>query len=84
MTTLAFWLALLRALPELIAFLRSLSERAQSARDRREGYDEAVAAGLREAHEGLKEAMAAINEAREKHRADPTDDAFDKTWMRTD
>lgn len=82
MNTAAFWLALLRALPELIALLSAIANRVQSARDRREGYDDAVAGALKEAADGLQQATEAANEAAERHRKDQTDDAFDTQFRR--
>jgi hypothetical protein len=84
MSTAAFWWALLKALPTLIALLSAIADRAQSARDRREGYDESVRDSIRAAHDGLLQATEAFNQAREQHKADPTDDAFDKQFMRND
>jgi len=79
-----FWMAILGALPELIALFRRIADRAQSAADRRLGYNEAVKDATREAAEGLVAAMDAFNEARAKHKVDPTDGAFDQTFMRPD
>ena len=81
---LKFWFAVLASLPELIAFFRRLADRALSARDKADGYNEAVKDAIRESTQGLVIGMEAVMEAREKHKADPTDDAFDKTFMRND
>jgi hypothetical protein len=80
----AFWLALLKALPLVLELLSAIADRARSARDRGIGYDEAVADGVKASIEGLRIATEAANEAEARHRADPTDNAFDKRFQRDD
>lgn len=82
--TLAFWLALLKALPDLISLLSTIANMAQSSKERGIGYDQAVADGLKAANDGLLQATEAANEAQARHRADPTDTAFDDQFRRPD
>lgn len=84
LTSAAFWLALVKALPQLIALLSAIADRAQSARDRGQGYDQAVLDGLKAAQDGVRQATAAVNEAEDRHRKDPTDSAFDRRFERHD
>lgn len=80
----AFWFALIKSLPALLQFLSALADSARSARDRGIGYDQAVADGLQAQTSALRAATQAANEAAERHKADPTDNAFDQRFKRND
>lgn len=76
-------LALLRALPTLLALLKSMDDRARAASSRQDGYNDAVREQLERLRE-LHERDAATDEEAEKaHRAHPSDDeGFDKEFRR--
>lgn len=76
-------LALLRSLPDLIALLKSVDERARSASDRQGGYDAAVADALARMQKAVESDAAADVETAEAHAAHPRDDdAFDREFER--
>lgn len=69
----------------LAAFLRDLIGNMIAADQQRElGRKEAEADGLKAQAEGLRQATQAANEAAERHKADPTDAAFDQRFKRDD
>lgn len=81
----AIALALLRSLPELIALLKSVDERARSASDKQEGYDAAVAETLSRMRAAVESDAAADEEGRAAQAAHPdSDDAFDRSFERKD
>jgi hypothetical protein len=80
--TASIFFALLKALPLVLQIISALADRAQSARDRGEGYDDAVAAALKQQHEELVKGTEAMRAAADRHAADPTDEAFDGQFKR--
>lgn len=79
----ALALALLQALPELIALLKSIDERARSAADRQEGYNAAVADTLKGLAAAQASDAASDVEAARDHAAHPDDDSgFDQEFRR--
>lgn len=83
MSWTAIALALLRSLPELIALLKSVDERARSASDRQEGYNNAVADALGRMRAAVESDAAADEEGRAARAAHPSDDdAFDREFER--
>lgn len=82
MTTLTFILALLRAAPELIALVSRFKASADSNAARGEGYDAAVADGLKIMTKQLVEIDEAVEAARAKQAAKPGDDGRDTQFRR--
>lgn len=82
MSWAALALALLQALPELIALLKSVDERARSASDRAEGYRTAVADQLARLKTSLESDAASDAEAHADHAAHADDSAFDTSFRR--
>lgn len=80
MTT--FW-AVLSALPKLLALIQFIAGMVRDAEQRGLGRQDAIAEALEIAHRDLAAADAAANEARGRHAATPSDDAFDRTFQRT-
>lgn len=79
----AIALALLRSLPELIALLKSVDERARSASDQQVGYDRAVADALARMRTAVESDAAADEEGAAARAAHPEDDdAFDRDFER--
>lgn len=79
----AIVLALLRSLPELIALIKSVDERARSASDRQDGYNTAVAEALGRMREAVESDAAADLETSRDHAAHPdSDDGFDREFER--
>lgn len=85
MTISALLLALIKALPSLIALISSVWNYARSAKDRGIGADQAVKAGLEIAAKGVDLAREAEREAAAAHAAHPNDDGgFDPAFQRKD
>jgi DNA-binding FadR family transcriptional regulator len=79
----ALLFALVKALPAIGSFLTTLHTMAQSKRDQGIGYDQAVADGIAQAHQGLLDAIAARNAADAAAAAHPDDDSgFDDEFRR--
>lgn len=83
MSWAALALALLRALPTLLALLKSVDDRARAATNRQDGYNDAVLEQLERLKE-LHDADARTDLATEKeHNAHPSDDeGFDQEFRR--
>lgn len=78
-------LALIEALPKIIALFKFLAGMVRDAEQRGLGRKEAVAEALTIAHKDLALADAAENEAIQAHRANPHSDAgFDPDGERKD
>jgi len=84
MTWLAFFQALIGALPELLRLLDGIRQRADMAEQQGIGRQLAVSQALLQQAEELSQANAAKQDAEKKHQTDPTDDAFDPEFKRKD
>lgn len=82
MSWAALVLALLRALPMLLALLKSVDDRARAAQARGEGYNEAVAAGLDKMRVAVESDAIADAETARDHAAHPGEDAGYDTEFR--
>lgn len=83
MTWLAFIAALAKALPVVLDLVSRFKASADAAAARGQGYDAAVADGLKQMAEQLAAADKAVNEARAKQAAHPgSDDGRDIQFRR--
>ena len=83
MTWLAFIAALAKALPVVLDLVSRFKASADAAAARGQGYDDAVADGLKAMTEQLAAADEAMNEARAKQAAHPgSDDGRDIQFRR--
>lgn len=76
------FLALLQALPKILALFQFILGKANDAEQRGLGRKEAVAEGLQIAMDDLSKADEARNAARLRHAADKTDGAFNGEFER--
>lgn len=82
MSWAALALALLQALPDLIALLKSIDERARSASDQQTGYNAAVADQIKaivEIHQAEKDI---VDQAVKDHAGKSGDDGLDQEFRR--
>lgn len=83
MSWAALVLALLRALPTLLALLKSVDDRARAAEARGEGYNEAVAAGLAKMRDAYESDALADAQTEKDHAAHPGENAgYDNEFRR--
>ncbi len=82
MSTLTFILALLKAAPELIALVARFKASSDAKAARGEGYDAAVADGLKLMTKQLAEIDDAVEDARAKQASAPGDDGRDTQFRR--
>lgn len=81
----SFWATLLSALKALSTFaglIRDFFSWKKSADDRKAGGDAAIVEGQKLEDESLQATRDAADEARDRHKVDPTDDAFKNTDFR--
>lgn len=81
---MGIFLALLKALPELITFISAVFNFVKSQVDRGVGRKEAIAEALTISAEQLKQVMVIKAEADRIHSQDATDGAFDPEFKRKD
>lgn len=83
MSWTALALALLRALPTLLALLKSVDDRARAASNHQDGYNDAVRAQLERLREAHERDVASDAETARDHAAHPADDeGFDTEFRR--
>lgn len=81
---MSIFLALLRALPLVLAVVREIIAYVKAAEQRQIGRQEAVNEALVIQADQLRIAREARFEAEQKHAKDQTDDAFDQDFKRAD
>lgn len=82
---MATFLAILSALPKILAIIQFFMAKANDAEQRGLGRKEAIAEALEAGHRDLALADAEETRARLDHAAHPTDDGgFDPTFQRKD
>ncbi|QDM32110.1 hypothetical protein FNL55_12760 [Tardiphaga sp. vice352] len=82
MTWLAFIAALAKALPVVLDLVSRFKASADAAAARGQGYDEAVADGLKLMTQQLAEIDVSVEEARQKQAATPGDAGRDTQFRR--
>ena len=73
-------LAILEALPKIVALVQLLFGMARDREQRGLGRKDAIADALAAAHRDIAAAEAAELEARNRHARDPSDGAFDQDF----
>lgn len=77
-------LAILSALPKILALFQFIAGMVRDAEQRGLGRKDAVSEALTIAHRDLAIADAAGNAGAQAHAKDPTDNAFDRDFERKD
>lgn len=84
MTTWAFIMAAIKALPLVLQLISRFKQAADEKVQRGIGFDLAVKMTLEEGNRKLALADAAEQQARQDHANKPGDDAFDQEFIRKD